>query len=174
MSEMSPEANAAATAAAVAVENAKEQEETREAAIIAADTAGTAAIESEIAAENANEALATAETAGNAAGIAAAIATDAADSAGQAQQTAEKADSEIQTLREDIFARLDEIQNLVKPPETDKTEVKEVVTNDGADSGSGDTANGVSRDAGGPESDNASNTGNSQKRTTDRRRKFHR
>lgn len=149
MSELSPEAEAAANAAALAVENAQEEQETRNIAFAAA----------EISAESdqvSNEALEVSESAETIAAIASDIAIESDQKSETAIAEAEIAKSEVQQLREEFGQKLDEIKQLLIPPESPPApEYEEVTTNDDAkhdketktgDSGdSGDSDSGTTR-----------------------------
>lgn len=154
MTEMSPEANAAAESAALAVEHAQEEQETREAAAAALDNSETAAIVSGIAAENAAEALDNADEAGATATIAAGVATGAADTATAAGQVAQQAKSEVAELREELLGRLDDIKTSITSTETPNT-VVEVGTEHlhGSDSKESNPAGKEDANAGSGESD---------------------
>lgn len=161
MTEISPEAEAAGNAAALAVENAQEQQETREVAFIAADAASTAAVESEIAAQDAEQALVASEAAGNAAAVVGGIAVEASDQAQQAQATATEAKSEIQVLRQELLGKFDEVTALLKPPEKDPSEVKEVTTDGGTS-----TDDGVSDSGGESSTESGTDSGGSGGKST--------
>src|SRR6185312_4043733 len=164
MSEMSPEASAAAESAALAVEHAQEEQETRGAATAALDNSEAAAVVSEIAAENAAQALDNASVAGESAAIATIAASDAAETANAAGQVAQETQSELAQLREELWGKLDEIKAAVKPPETPNT-VVEVGTehlhgNQDAESGTG----GKSED--GDSGDGGEDTGTASKKAS--------
>lgn len=167
MSEMSEEAEAAGIAAAVAVENAKEQQETREMAANAEITAGTAEIESEIAAEDSQQALEIAANAEGTAIVAGAIASDAAAQSQEAQNTADEARSEIQIFREEIGSRFDRIESLLAPKEpAAESGIQEVTTDDNAGGESGTNRVGHSDSGTDKAEDKGNQTGSSSQRTT--------
>jgi hypothetical protein len=155
-------------AAAVQV---SEAQETRDAANEATEAATTAQAEAEVAGNTALAAEADAQTASEVAVASAGIGIEAAVSAEEAKQEAGQALSEVGQLRADLFDRLDQIQNLVKPPEPEPEPDNGVteVTLDGTDIGESGIERGSSKET--PVSgDNAGSTSSSNTRTRGLRR----